>query len=97
MKITTLKLTEQNVYDQLINDLIKQHDEVTKVSIGQPDDYTTGCSLDFAYFKNNYRLIAAYLSKQKTLDAHSRAIQQIIFTGKIKSKVKYRGNNLLHF
>ena len=80
-----------NVYDQLINDLIKQYDEVTKVSIGQPDDYRTGCSLDFAYFKNNYRLIAAYLSKQKTLDAHSREIQQIIFTGKIKSKVGNTG------
>ena len=36
--------------------------------------------MDFAYFKNNYRLIAADLSKQKALDADSRAIQQIIFT-----------------
>ena len=47
----------------------------------------TGCLLDFAYFKSNYRLIAADLSKQKALDADSRAIQQIIFTGKIKSTV----------
>ena len=39
--------------------------------------------MDFAYFKNNYRLIAADLSKQKVLDADSRAIQQIISTGKI--------------
>ena len=38
--------------------------------------------MDFAYFKNSYRLIAADLSKQKALDADSRAIQQIIFTGK---------------
>ena len=37
--------------------------------------------------KKNYRLIAANLSKQKALDADSRAIQQIIFTGKIKAKV----------
>ena len=35
--------------------------------------------------KKNYRLIAADLSKQKTLDADLRAVQQIIFTGKIKS------------
>ena len=34
--------------------------------------------------KKNYRLIAADLSKQKALDADSRTIQQIIFTGKIK-------------
>ena len=47
----------------------------------------TGCLLDFAYFENDYRLIAADLSKQKALDADSRAIQQIVFTGKIKAAV----------
>ena len=41
--------------------------------------------MDFAYFETNYRLIAADLSKQKALYADSRAIQQIIFIGKIKS------------
>ena len=35
--------------------------------------------------KKNYRIIAAELSKQKALDCDSRAIQQIIFTGKIKA------------
>ena len=35
--------------------------------------------------KKNYRLIAADLSKQQALDADSRTIQQIIFTGKIKA------------
>ena len=53
--------------------------------------------LDFAYFEKNYRLIAADLSKQKALDADSRAIQQIIFTGKIKKAgCKYKGSNFLH-
>ena len=33
--------------------------------------------------KNNYRLIPADLSQQKALYANSRAIQQIIFTGKV--------------
>ena len=41
--------------------------------------------LDFAYFEKNYRLIEADLSKQKALDADLRAIQKIIFTGKIKA------------
>ena len=45
-----------------------------------------GCLLDFAHFEKNYRLFSADLSKQKALDADSRAIQQIIFTGKIKPK-----------
>ena len=33
--------------------------------------------------KKKYRLIAADLSKQKALDADSRAVQQIIVTGKV--------------
>ena len=41
----------------------------------------------FCLFWKNYRLIVADLSKQKALDADSRAIQQIIFTGKIKAAV----------
>ena len=37
--------------------------------------------LDYAYFKDDYKLIAVDLSKQKALDADTRAIQQIIFQG----------------
>ena len=62
--------------------MIKQYDEVRKVSAVQGDNYTAGYLLDFAYFKKNYRLIAADVRKQKALDADSRTIQQIIFTGK---------------
>ena len=82
-----IEIDGRNFYDQPINDLIKQYDEVRKVSTGQGDDYTTGCLLDFAYFEKNYRFIAADLSKQKALDADPRTIQQIIFTGKTKSTV----------
>ena len=73
----------RNFYDQPINDSIKQYDEIRKILTGQGDDYTTGCLLDFSYFEKNYRLIVVDLSKQKALDADSRVIQQIIFTGKI--------------
>ena len=41
--------------------------------------------LDFPYFEKNYSLIATDLSKQKALEADSRAIHKIIFTGKVKS------------
>ena len=81
IKTYNIEIDGINFHDPPINDLIKQYDEVRKISIGQGDDYTTGCLLDLAYFKQNYRLIAADLSKQKVLDADSRAIQQIIFTG----------------
>ena len=82
-----IKIDGRNFYDQPINDSIKQYDEIRKISTGQGDDYTTGCLLDFAYFEKNYRLIAVDSSKQKALDADSRAIQQIFFTGKTKSIV----------
>ena len=64
----------RNFYDQPITDLIKQYNEVRKVSTGQSDDCTTGCLLDYAYIKGNYRLIVVDLSKQKALDADLRAI-----------------------
>ena len=54
-----------------------------KILTGPGNDCTIGCLLDFTYFEKNYRLIAADLSKQKVLDADSRVIQKIIFTGKV--------------
>ena len=51
--------------------------------IGQGDNYTTICLLDYVYFKNYYRMIAIDLSKQQTLDAGPKAIQQINFTGNL--------------
>ena len=72
-------IDKRNFCGQPINDIIKQYDEVRKVSTGYGDDYATGCLLDYAYFKDNCRLIAVDLSKQKALDADPRAIQQIVF------------------
>ena len=82
-----IEIDGRNFYKQPINDSVKQYDEVRKISTGQGDDYRTGCLLDFAYFEKNYRLIADDLSKQKALDTDLRAIQQIIFTGKMKAEV----------
>ena len=55
----------RNFYDQPINDLVKQYDEIRKIATGQGDDYTTGCLLDCQYFKNHYKLIVIDLSRQK--------------------------------
>ena len=44
------------------------------------NDYATGNLLDFAYFKENYRLIAMDLSKQTKL----KDPQQISFIGKLE-------------
>ena len=71
----------RNFYDQPINSDKRQYDELRKVTLGKGDDYTTGCLLDYAYFKRDYKIIAIDLSKQKELDADPRAIQQIEFKG----------------
>ena len=90
IKITNynVKIDGRNFYDQQINDSIKQYDEVRKKSTGKSDDYTTGCLLDFAHFQKKYKIIAADLRKQKALDADSRAIQQIIFTGHTDAQIR---------
>ena len=61
--------------------MIKQNDEVRKVLTGHGDDYRTGSLLNYGYFRDNYKLIAVDLSKQKALDPDPRAIQQIVFQG----------------
>ena len=69
----------RNFFDQPIDNMAKTH-ENRKIATGQEDDYTTGCLLDYPYFKDHYKMIAIDLSKQQTLDADPRAIQQINFT-----------------
>ena len=83
-----IEIDGRNFYDQSINDSIRQYNKIRKILTGEGDDYATGCLLDFTYFEKNYRLIAADLSKQKPLDADSRAIQQIILTGKTHNQIR---------
>ena len=73
----------RNFYDQPINDQIKKYDEIRKIATRKGDDYTTGCLIDYRYFKDHYQLIAVDLSKQKELHADPGAIQQIGFYGKL--------------
>ena len=72
----------------MINRLMIQLNNMMKLERYQVDDYTTGCLLDFDYFETNYRIITVDLSKQKALDADSRAIQQIIFTGHTDAQIR---------
>ena len=52
------------------------------IEMSKNNDYTTGNLLDFAYIKQNYRLIAIDLSKQTKL----RDPQQINFVGKLEGQ-----------
>ena len=50
---------------------------MSRIATGQGDDYTTGCLLDYPYFKNFCKMIAIDLSKQKGLVADPKAIKQM--------------------
>ena len=73
----------KHFFDQPINSMNKTYENIRKIAMGQGDDYTTGCLLDYAYFKENYKMIAIDLSRQNELDADPRAIQQINFTANL--------------
>ena len=51
--------------------------EIIKWTTRQGEDYITGCWLNYDYIKNNFRLIAADLSKQQDVDDEPKTFQQI--------------------
>ena len=72
-----------NFFDRPINNMNKTYENIIKIATGKGDYYTTGCLLDYPYFKDYYKMIAVDLSKQKELDADSRKIQQVNFTANL--------------
>ena len=82
----------KSFFDQPINSMTKTYENIRKVATGQGDDYTTGCLLDYPYFKDHYKMSAIDLSKQQALDEDPTAIQQINFTGNLD-----RGGNTTMF
>ena len=73
----------KNIFDQPIKYNKVTYENIRKIATGQGDDYTTGCLLDYTYFKKYYKMIAIDLSKQQALDADPKAIQQINFTANL--------------
>ena len=73
----------KNFFDQPVKTDKVTYENIRKIATGQGDDYTTGCLLDYIYFKNYYKMIAVDLSKQQALDADPKAIQQINLTANL--------------
>ena len=73
----------RNFFDQPINSMNKTYENIRKISAGKGDDDTTGCLLDYPYFKENYKMIAIDLSRQNELDADLRVIREINFTANL--------------
>ena len=93
IKDYNVTIDERNFLDQPFKYDIKSYENIRKIVTGQGDDYTTGCLLDYNYFKNHYKMIAIDLSKQQELDADLKAIQQINFTGNLSGN----NNRLIFF
>ena len=85
-------IDRKNFFDQTI-----KNNETTyknrKIAIGQGDDYTTGCLLNYTYFKDYCKMIRIDLSEQQALDADCKAIQQINFTANLDTA----GNTRIYF
>ena len=65
----------ENVFDQPMKNNQVTYGNIRKIATGQINDYTIGSLFDYPYFKDNYKMIAVDLSKQKALDADARANQ----------------------
>ena len=93
IKDYNIMINGENFFDQPIKDSKITYDNIRKIATGQGDGYTTGCLLDYRYFKDTYKMIAVDLSKQQALDADPRAIQQINFTANLDRA----GNTRVYF
>ena len=83
----------ENFFYKLLKNNLRTYDNIRKITTGQIDDYTTGCLLDYPYFKNYQKMIAIDLSKQQVLDTDPKAIQQINFTVNLNQQ----GNTAMFF
>ena len=80
----------KNIFDQTV-----QNNKMTyeNIASGQGDGYTNGFLLDYAYFRDIYKMIAIDLSKHQALDADLKPILQINF----KASLDRTGNTRIFF
>ena len=83
IKNYNVMINGENLFDQPIKNNKVTYENIRKIATDQRDDYTTGCLIDYPYFKDSYKMIAIDLNKQQALDADPRAIQQINFTANL--------------
>ena len=51
-------IDRRNFFDRPLKKYIRTHENNWKIVTGPGDDYTTGCLLNYLYFKENYKLTA---------------------------------------
>ena len=80
IKNYNIKIDGKNLFDQPTNNDTKIYERIRKIATSHGDDYTTGCLLDYPFFKENYEMIEIDLNKQQALDADPREVPQNNFT-----------------
>ena len=55
-------IDEQKFFDQTVKNNFITNESIRKIAAGWGDDYTTGCLLDYNYFKDYYKIITIDLS-----------------------------------
>ena len=52
IKDYNVKIDGRNFFDQSIKNNLKTYNKIRKIALSQGDDCTTGCFLDYSYYKN---------------------------------------------
>ena len=80
IKVYNVLIDGKSFFDLPVENEEEAYEKIIEMS--NNNDYKTGNLLDFAYYKDNYRLIATDLSKQTKINYP----QQINFIGKIENE-----------
>ena len=56
-------------FDHPFKNDLRTYDNIRKIAIGQGDDYTAGCLLDYNYFNKYYKNIVIDVFKPQALTA----------------------------
>ena len=57
IKDYNVMIDRKSFFDQPVKNNKVTYENIRKIATGQGDDYTTGCLLDYIYFKNYYKMI----------------------------------------
>ena len=69
-------IDQQKVFDQPVKSNFITRDNTRKTAIGQGDDSTTVCLLDYTYFNNYYQMMAIDLRRHKKISFTANLIRK---------------------
>ena len=93
IKEQNVMINDTNFYNQRVQNDTRASENIQHLAPDQGDHSTTGCLLDYPYFKENYKLIAIDLSKQQVVNSDPKTLEQIIFTRSLERA----GNRVMFF